>query len=467
MKRHRVKIEKIVYIIVWSIILLLGVNVLVKGVLILGDGRITKSANTIKNKAVSAAVNGMLESSMPIFDYITDKGRYEENGFLLDAVLVEFPINNYIAKTDGVIRENDIKNSDTLVFTYGNDILFNNEKYIALIMDGVKRSNAARLSTDHEEDSTESHAEVETGEDADTYVDTDTTTKGLLPLDIISGEIYLEVEDATAPHDTQTAIVGTGEYFSVEQLLDKSFLYQNFYILDKATTLNDKLFDAKKLLGDNMTLKATNDKPQILVYHTHSQEEFIDSRPGVEGDTVVGLGNVLVEYLENDYGYNVVHDKSQYDIMGGELDRNLAYNYAGKGIQKILKKYPSIEVIIDIHRDGAAKRVTKINGENTARIMLFNGLSRNTKGEIDYLDNEYLEDNLAFSLQLQLKGRELFPGLMYKNYLHAYRYNMHLRKKTMLAEVGTDKNTVEEAKNSMKYLAVILHEVLEGDSENE
>ncbi|MDF2802946.1 MAG: putative rane protein [Anaerocolumna sp.] len=453
MKRYRHRAERMVYIIVWSIILILGINVLVKGILILGDDSLTKSADAIKNKAVSAAVNGILESGMPILEYVTDKEQYEENGFILNTVMGGFPINRYIAQANELVNENYVQKNNSLLFTYGNEILFNNEKYIELIMDGIEQSKAA----------TEEEREAE----ADAVMNTDTTTKGLLPMDIISGEVYLEVEDATTPHDAQASVVGGGEHFTVEQLLDRNFLYRNFYIVDSATTLSDKLFNAKKLIGDDMTLKATTDKPQILVYHTHSQEEFADSRPGVEDDTVVGLGNVLVEHLENDYGYNVIHDKSQYDIMGGALDRNLAYNYAGNGIQKILKKYPSIEVVIDIHRDGAAKRVTKINGENTAQIMLFNGLSRNTKGEIDYLKNTNLMDNLAFSLQLQLKGRELFPGLMYKNYLHAYRYNMHLRKKSILAEVGTDKNTIDEAKNSMKYLAVLLHEVLKGETDNE
>lgn len=452
MKRYKRRAERLVYIIVWSIILILGINVLVKGVLILGDDSLAKSADSIKKKAVSAAVNGMLESGMPILDYVTDKEQYEENGFILNTVMGGFPINRYIAQANELSNENYIQNNNSLLFTYGNDILFNNEKYIELIMEGIERSKAAEARE----------------EEADTVMSTDTTAKGLLPIDIISGEVYLEeVEDATTPHDAQTASTGGGEHFSLEQLLDRDFLYRNFYIVDSATTINDKLFDAKKLLGDDMTLKATKDKPQILVYHTHSQEEFADSRPGVEEDTVVGLGNILVEHLENDYGYNVIHDKSKYDIMGGALDRNLAYNYAGNGIQEILKKYPSIEVVIDVHRDGAPKRVTKINGENTAQIMLFNGLSRNTKGEIDYLKNKNLVDNLAFSLQLQLKGRELYPGLMYKNYLHAYRYNMHLRKKSILAEVGTYKNTVAEAKNSMKYLAVILHEVLEGETDKE
>ncbi len=148
------------------------------------------------------------------------------------------------------------------------------------------------------------------------------------------------------------------------------------------------------------------------------------------------------------------------------LDRNLAYNFAREGVQKILDKNPSIEVIIDLHRDGADnKRVAKINGKDTAQIMFFNGLCRNAKGELPNLKNPYIQDNLAFSLQLQLMGREIYPGLMYKNYLQYLRYNQHLRKKSLLIELGTDKNTVEEAMNAMDYLSVVLDEVLKGEEE--
>lgn len=453
MKKNRYRAERFIYITVWSVILILAINVLVKGIFILGGDSVAKKASSLKERIISSAINHMYETEIPIVKYVSNKEQYDSNGFLVDSVVGGFPINQYIASANEKIKEDNHDNSDyieendTLIFAYGEDILFNNEKYMELIMKGIQDANEKMKGNE------------------ENILTAEASTSDTLPMDIIDGEVYMEVEDATIPHDTQAvASVGDGEHFTLEQLLDKDFLFSKFYIVDQATVVDKKLFDAKKFLKKDMTLKTTKDKPQILVYHTHSQEGFMDSREGVEEDTVIGLGNVLVDILENEYGYNVIHDKSKYDIMGGSLDRNLAYNYAAKGIKKILDENPSIEVVIDIHRDGAAKRVTKINGEDTAQIMLFNGLSRNTKGEIDYLKNPNLQDNLAFSFQIQLKGRELFPGLMYKNYLHAYRYNMQVRKKSMLAEVGTNKNTVSEAKNAMKYLAVILHEVLGGDT---
>ena len=96
--------------------------------------------------------------------------------------------------------------------------------------------------------------------------------------------------------------------------------------------------------------------------------------------------------------------------------------------------------------------------------MFFNGLSRSrTNGDIDYLKNPYIQDNLAFSLQMQLAAKKYYPGFTRHIYLKAYRYNMHLLPKTLLVEAGAQTNTVEEAMNAMAPFAVILDKVLKGE----
>ena len=82
--------------------------------------------------------------------------------------------------------------------------------------------------------------------------------------------------------------------------------------------------------------------------------------------------------------------------------------------QKTLEEYPSIQVVIDLHRDGvgnSVQRLTTIDGKRTAQVMFFNGLSRNASGNIDYLYNKNLQSNLAFSLQMKLKCMENYPDL--------------------------------------------------------
>lgn len=106
---------------------------------------------------------------------------------------------------------------------------------------------------------------------------------------------------------------------------------------------------------------------------------------------------------------------------------------------------------------------TDINGKATARIMFFNGLSQTPEGPISYLPNPYREENLAFSLKMQLKAEEYYPGFTRKIYLKGLRYNEHLRPRSALIEVGAQTNTFEEAKNAMEPLAELLDMVLQGN----
>ena len=251
--------------------------------------------------------------------------------------------------------------------------------------------------------------------------------------------------------------------FTLEQLKDTSVLIRNFYTVDASTTITDTLFDAEKLLGKDMQIEKNPELPQILIYHTHSKEAFIDSRPGREEDTVVGVGSHLADILKEDYGYQVIHDITPYDIVDGKEDRNVAYNQALDGVSKILEDNPGIEVMIDLHRNSGSNKSIELNNKETAQIMLFNGLSRDQNGPITSLDNPNLQNNLAFSLQLQMKARELYPGLFNKNYLKSYRYNMHLRPKCILMELGTVNNTLQSAKNAMAPFAEILDKVLSGE----
>ena len=94
---------------------------------------------------------------------------------------------------------------------------------------------------------------------------------------------------------------------------------------------------------------------------------------------------------------------------------------------------------------------------------VFNGLSRTARnGNVDYLPNPYIEENLAFSFQLQIKAQEYYPGFTRHIYLQSLRYNLHLKPRALLIEAGSQLNTVEEEKNAMEPLADILDRVLAG-----
>ncbi len=104
-----------------------------------------------------------------------------------------------------------------------------------------------------------------------------------------------------------------------------------------------------------------------------------------------------------------------------------------------------------------------MDGRDTAQIMFFNGLSQTPEGPIEYLQNPYREDNLAFSLQMQLGAAAYYPGFTRKIYLKGLRYNEHLRPKSSLIEVGAQTNTYEEALNAMEPLSELLDMVLQGN----
>ena len=155
-----------------------------------------------------------------------------------------------------------------------------------------------------------------------------------------------------------------------------------------------------------------------------------------------------------------------FDMAGGELDRSKAYDYAREWLEPVLEKHSSIQVLIDLHRDGVPEDrhlVTQINGRPTAQIMFYNGLSHTvSSGDLSYLPNPYIQDNLAFSFQLEYQAALYYPELYRGIYLAGFRYNLHLRPRALLLEAGAQTNTVQEVKNAMEPFADILDRVLQG-----
>lgn len=252
---------------------------------------------------------------------------------------------------------------------------------------------------------------------------------------------------------------------SSEKLADYDFLLRNFYIVDENTDDKAVTLDAASFLAEDFSLKKEVKEPQILIYHSHSQETFQDSREGERADTIVGVGDYLEKILTEKYGYQVLHITEAFDMMSGELDRSKAYDYACDYVEKVLEENPSIEVVIDLHRDGIDENrrlVTEINGKPTAQLLFYNGLSyTKSQGKVSYLPNPYIQDNLAFSFQLEYQAALYYPTLYRGIYLAGLRYNLHLKKRALLLEAGAQTNTVQEVKNAMEPFADILNRVLE------
>lgn len=451
MKKNRWKARGSLYPLIWTVILLASGYILIKFAVLSGSDKDGQAQEGVVSTLVSSICINMMETGSSLISYIMT-GEAEVYTFPVSKIVDRLPLEGY-SKSSQAALTNNIDTSISTNMELNNQS--NSKLHFMDLTDGYLDkeyvlSNGAIFVNINNEDNSD-------------YMN-GYSNANHLDIGIEKGNVVLhESEDKSSLYEYNEALetmqTSRGIEFTLDQLRDVSFLIRNFYIIDEDAAIKESLFNSETLLNKDMTLKQKNEKPQILIYHTHSQETFLDSREGVWEDTVVGIGSLLKEELENKYGYNVIHNKSVYDLADGT---NIAYNHASKGLQEILDKYPSIEVIIDLHRDGMPARTIVLDGKETAQVMLFNGLSRDTYGPITRLDNPNLENNLAFSLKLQLKSLELYPNFFFRNYLHAYRYNLHFRGKSILVEWGTYLNTLQQAKNSIEPFAEVLNAVLQG-----
>ena len=203
----------------------------------------------------------------------------------------------------------------------------------------------------------------------------------------LSFETLLEEEETSQLEVPETVIEAA---YTREQLKDYDFLVSRLYNVDSSTKIAPQQLDSEKLLSYDFHVNKETEGAQILIYHTHSQEAFVDSIPGDEGTSIVGMGSYLTTLLQRQ-GFRVLHVKDVFDMKDGQLDRNKAYTRAEPVISQILAENPDIQIVIDLHRDGVGDNVhlvKEIDGKPTAQVMFFNGLSYSAKnGSIEYLPN--------------------------------------------------------------------------------
>ena len=272
-----------------------------------------------------------------------------------------------------------------------------------------------------------------------------------------------ESEDLAEVSQEEVKKQVTSTNINMDKLQDFNYLLSKFYTVDSTTTIGSDQLNIEDLLKYDMHIHQESKGPKVLIFHTHSQEAFADSKKGDANDSIVGIGKYLAEKL-NEKGIESMHHAGVYDLVNGKLDRSNAYQLAEAGVKEILNQNPSIEVVIDLHRDGVPEDkhlVTEVDGKQVAKIMYFNGLSRTkSNGDIKYLPNPYIDENLSFSFQMQLATEQKYPGFARKIYLKGYRYSLHMMPKSLLIEAGAQTNTVQEMKNAMDLLANVLYEVV-------
>lgn len=209
--------------------------------------------------------------------------------------------------------------------------------------------------------------------------------------------------------------------------------------------------DIHKLLaaGAGITLEA--EKPQILIIHTHSSEAYTPagldkydasdtSRTEDKEFNVIRIGDEL-ESILTEAGLQVIHDRGVYDYPS----YTGSYTRSGEAVQRYLEQYPTIKIVIDLHRDaiGAGdavyKTVAEEEGVCASQVMLLVGT--NESG----LEHPYWRDNLQLALYLQSEVSIAHPTLMRPVEIVPQRYNQHLSRGSMILEVGSSGNTLQEA----------------------
>ena len=254
------------------------------------------------------------------------------------------------------------------------------------------------------------------------------------------------------------------ETISPDLLADQQALLNRFFVVDPNTSVLPGEIDGSTLLGKDLTLPENAEGPQILIYHTHSQETFADSRPGERADTVIGLGDDLQELLEKQYGYEVLHITEAFDMKEGCLERSRAYNYAEPVIAAALEEHPSIQVVIDLHRDAYAESQTGPNtvnagGVEAAKLMLLIGKGEGQTSE-GFDQRPDWEANLAIAQDVTDDLNAQVDGLCRDVCVKSGRFNQHVAVGCVLVEAGNNRNTLEEVLAAMPYLADAIVQVL-------
>lgn len=256
-------------------------------------------------------------------------------------------------------------------------------------------------------------------------------------------------------------------------LADFGYLTSRIFLADPETMLLPGDIDVPAFLAADLTIDTTVEGPTVLIFHTHSTEMFIDSNPAEPMTGIMGTGRYLAQVLAENHGLETLHYTGRFDMIGDRPQIMGSYERMEPVIRQILADNPSIQVVIDLHRDGVGPNapafVRYVNEKPTAQIMFFNGLSRqNRNGQpvtVYRLPNPYQRENLNFSFQMQLAANQLYPGLARRVYLRAFRYSLHMMPLSTLVEVGNQHNTREQANNAMYPLANIIAAVVLGNPE--
>ena len=267
--------------------------------------------------------------------------------------------------------------------------------------------------------------------------------------------------------DTDTSANETEQTFLVTESLyrESNMSYENFFVKN-ATDLSIDL--GGYLHADLPFEYEDTTEPQVLIVHTHATESYMAEDLGYyyesfyprdtdDNYNVVKVGDAITEKLEQ-LGIATVHCTEHHD----EPQYLGAYDNSANSITYYMNQYPSIKVILDIHRDsittedGEKIKPTFIyNNKKAAQIMIMCG-----NDNYGYYDFPNWEENMSLAVKLQSTAETKFPGMTRPLYFGNFMYNMNLAPGSLLIEIGTDANTLDEAVYSGEMLGEVIASVM-------
>ena len=223
--------------------------------------------------------------------------------------------------------------------------------------------------------------------------------------------------------------------------------------------------DLEGLLCTSLDWDLFGQEPTVLILHTHTTESYTKTsetyaetsayRTLEEGYNMLSIGDLVADKLSQQ-GIAVIHDRTFHDYPS----YNGSYTRARETISGYLDQYPSIRLVLDLHRDASGegrnqmRPVTKVAGKSCAQLMLVLGTNMDT-----------WQDNLSLALKLQAQLEKLAPGITRPLQLRPQRFNQDLCPGALLIEVGAAGNTHSEALLAADYLAQTLIFLAKGTQE--
>ena len=225
--------------------------------------------------------------------------------------------------------------------------------------------------------------------------------------------------------------------------------------------------DIPALLAQPLRWNLRGEEPTVLIVHTHTTESYtrVDEpytesaawRTADEDYNMVSIGEIVKDILEEN-GIPVIHDRELHDYPS----YNGSYTRTRRVIQDYVNQYPSIQLILDLHRDAAGEGSNQmrtsatVDGEPSAQLMLVMGTNYDSYPE-----------NLSLALKLHAQLEQQCPGITRPLQLRAARFNQDLCPGSLLVEVGAAGNTHPEARRAAEQLAEAIVALAEGTAREE